>query len=75
MVPVASVAIGPRLYQLRAASGKTDSVTGRTTPRIAVARLIQTGPRQIGLEVALAETHSPNGRPAPVNKLLDRVEG
>ncbi len=72
---VASVVTGPRLYPLRAASGKTDSATGRTTPHIAVAHLIQTGLRQIGLEVALAVIHLPNARPAPGNRLLDRVEG
>ena len=72
---MASVVTGPRLYPLRVALGKTDSATGRTTPYIAVAHLIGTGLRQIGLEAALAVIHSPNARPAPGNKLVDRVEG
>jgi hypothetical protein len=63
------VVTGPRLYQLRAVS-----VTGRTTPYIAVAHLIRTGLRQIGLEAALAVIHSPNVRPVPGNRFLDRVE-
>ena len=50
------------------------SATGRTTPYIAVARLIRTGLRQIGLEAALAVIHSPNVRPVPGNRFLDRVE-
>jgi hypothetical protein len=71
---VASVVTGPRLYPLRAALGKTDSATGRTTPHIAVAHLIGTGLRQIGLGAALAVIHLPNVRPVPDNKLVDRVE-
>lgn len=74
VVWAASVTIGPRLCQLRAASGKTDSATGRTTQYIAVARLIRTGLRQTGLGAALAVIHLPNAKPAPGNKLLDRVE-
>ena len=70
----ASVVTGPRLYQPRAALGKMASVTGRTTPYIAVAHLIRTGLRQIGLEGALAVIHLPNVRPVPGNKFLDRVE-
>jgi hypothetical protein len=50
------------------------SVTGRTTPHIAVALLIRTGLRQIGLVAALAVIHWPNARPVPGNKFLDRVE-
>ena len=69
VVSAASVVTGPRLYQLRAVS-----VTGRTTPYIAVAHLIRTGLRQIGLVAALAVIHLPNVRPGPGNKLLDRVE-
>ena len=65
---------GPRLYLLRAALAKMDSATGRITPHIAVAHLIRTGLRQIGLGAALAVIHLPNARPAPGNKLLDRVE-
>ena len=71
---MASVVTGPRLYQLRAALGKMASVTGRTTPHIAVALLIRTGLLQIGLGAALAAIHSPNVRPVPDNKLVDRVE-
>ena len=74
VVPAASVVTGPRLYRPRAALGKMASVTGRTTPHIAVALLIRTGLRQIGLVAALAVIHLPNVRPAPGNKLLDRVE-
>ncbi len=73
-VSAAPVVTGPRLYQPRAALGKTASVTGRTTPCIVVARLIRTGPRQIGLVEALAVIRLPNARPVPGNKLLDRVE-
>ena len=65
---------GPRLYPLRAALGKTDSATGRTTPHIAVAHLIGTGLRQTDLGAALAVIHLPSDRPVPGNKLLDRVE-
>ena len=65
---------GPPLFPLRAVLGKMDSATGRITPHIAVAHLIRTGLRQIGLGAALAVTHLPNARPAPGNKLLDRVE-
>ena len=65
---------GPRLYPLRAALGKTDSATGRTTPYIAVAHLIGIGLRQIGLEVVLAVIQFPNARPVPGNRLLDRAE-
>ena len=43
-------------------------------PFIAVAHLIQTGLRQIGLAGALAVIHLRNARPVPGNKLLDRVE-
>ena len=74
VVWTASVVTGPRLYPLRAALVKTDSATGRTTPHIAVAHLIGTGLRQIGLEAALAVIHLPNAKPVPGNKLLDRVE-
>ncbi len=74
MVWAASVVTGPRPYPLRAALGKTDSATGRTTPYIAVAHLIRTGLRQIGLGAALAVIHLLNARPVPGNKLLDRVE-
>jgi hypothetical protein len=73
--PAVSVVTGPRLYPLRAALDKTDSATGRTTPYIAVARLIGTGLRQTDLGAALAVIHLPNARPVPGNKLLDRVEG
>jgi hypothetical protein len=62
------VVTGPRLYPLRAAFDKTDSATGRTTPYIAVAHLIGTGLRQIGLGEALAEIHLLNARPVPGNK-------
>ena len=75
VVLVVSVVTGPRRYPLRAALDKADSATGRTTPYIAVAHLIGTGLRQIGLEAALAVIHLPNARPAPGNKLVDRVEG
>jgi hypothetical protein len=51
-----------------------DSATGRTIPHIVVAHLIRTGLRQIDLGAALAVTHLLNARPAPGNKLLDRVE-
>jgi hypothetical protein len=68
------VVTGPRLYPLRAALGKTDSATGRTTPYIAVAHLTRTGLRRTGLGAALAVIHLPNARPVPGNKLLDRVE-
>jgi len=68
------VVTGPRLYPLRAALDKTDLVIGRITPYIAVAHLIGTGLRQIGLEAALAVIHLPNAKPVPGNKLLDRVE-
>jgi len=65
---------GPRLYRRRVALGKMDSATGRTTPYIAVAHRIRTGLRPLGLAVALAVIHLPNARPAPGNKLPDRVE-
>ena len=65
---------GRRLYPLRAALGKTDSATGRTTPYIAVAHLIKIELRQIGLGVVLAVIQFPNARPVPGNRLLDRVE-
>jgi hypothetical protein len=68
------VVTGPRLYQPRAALGRMASVTGRTTPHIAVALPIRTGLLQIGLGAALAVIHSPNVRPVPGNKSLDRVE-
>ena len=71
---MASVVTGPRLHQLRAALGKMASVTGRTTPHIAAARLIRTGLLQIGLGAALAVIHLPNVRPVPGNKFLGRVE-
>lgn len=71
----ASVLTGPQLYRLKAALAKTDSAIGSTTPFIAVARLIRIGVRPIALEAALAEIHLANARPAPDNKLLDRVEG
>ena len=71
---MASVVTGPRLYPLRAALDKTDLVTGRITQYIAVAHLIRTGLQQIGLVAALAVIHSPNARPVPDNKLVDRVE-
>ena len=74
MVSAASVVTGLRPYPLRAALGKADSVIGRTTPYIAVAHLIGTGLRQIGLGEALAEIHLLNARPVPGNRLLDRVE-
>ena len=70
----ASVLIGPRLYLLRAVLGKMDSATGRITPHIAVAHLIRTGLRQIGLGAAPAVIHLPNAKPAPGNKFLARVE-
>jgi hypothetical protein len=73
-VSAASVVTGPLLYQLRAAFGKMDSATGRITPYIAVAHLIRTELRQIGLGVALAVIHLPTAKPVPGNKLLDRVE-
>ena len=63
---------GPRLYQL--SLGKTDLATGRTTPHIAVAHLIQIGLRQIGLGEPPAVIPLPNARPVPGNKLLDKVE-
>ena len=70
----ASVVTVLRLYQLRAALDKTGSATGRTTPYIAVAPLIRTGLRQIGLGAVPAVIHLPNARPVPDNKSLDRVE-
>ena len=71
---MASAVTGRRLYPLRAALGKTDSATGRTTPYIAVAHLIKIELRQIGLGVVLAVIQFPNARPVPGNRLLDRVE-
>jgi hypothetical protein len=65
---------GPRLYRRRVALDKMDTATGHTTRYIAGAHLIPTGLRQLGLAVARAVIHLPNARPAPGNKLLDRVE-
>ena len=74
MAPVAQPVTAPRLYRRGVALGKMGSATGRTTPYIAAAHLIRTGLRQTGLAVALAVIRLPNARPAPGNKLLDRVE-
>lgn len=74
MVSVASLVTGRRLCLLRAALGKTDSATGRTTPFIAVAHLMRIGLRRIGLGVVLVVIQLPNARPAPGNRLLDRAE-
>jgi hypothetical protein len=52
-----------------------DSATGRTTPCIAVARRIETGLRLIGSAVPLVVIRSPNAKPVPANKSVDRVEG
>jgi hypothetical protein len=65
----ALVVTGRRLYPLKAGSA-----TGPTTPYIAVAHLMRTGLRQIGLAVVLAVIQLPNARPAPGNRLLDRAE-
>jgi hypothetical protein len=72
---VASVATGPPLFPLREDLDNPDSAIGRTTRHIAVAHLIQTGQRQIGLEVALAAIRLPNARPVPGNRFLDKVAG
>ena len=73
-VSAESVVTGPPLYPLRAALGKTDSATGRTTRYIAEAHHIRTEPRQIVSGAPLAVIHLPNARPVRGNKLLDRVE-
>jgi hypothetical protein len=65
----ASLVTGRRLYP-----PKADSATGRTTPYIAVVRLIRIELRQIGLVVVRVVIQFPNARPVPVNRLLDRAE-
>jgi hypothetical protein len=65
----------PSTLPAQAGLGQNGLSNWTHNPYIAVAHLIGTGLRQIGLGALLAVIHLPNVRPAHGSKLLDKVEG